>query len=340
MSTETLIIQVEGKVVSSNMEAFTEKMREFLASINKELSSDLEFGQAETDAKQLKTIEENIKAAKEKALADAEQLHALFSALDTASEECRQARLNLENQIKKRKEEIKEEIVKAALADLDCQPAYRAQYHAEIVTAMKGKKTVDSLKASAAAVVAARNAQFGENKEMLQAHKNAHGIHLVMDEAQLITHSPEALRMTLERRVEKYEAEQREKKLQAEANEAKAKADALAKMQADEDERRDRDEKVEIMAEIESKRDLIANELMGVNSSTERYTNADADELENAKVAEKVELQAIVFTLEQLAREQIIPLLESAKSKRVKEIVAIYRAEMRSAHAKLKGGLL
>ena len=140
-------IEVRGEIITSNFSEYRAAILEGVASINLALTTDEEFGQADLDAKTLTSVEGALKTCKESCLAQAVQPQALFDEIDETSEEVRKARLNLENQIKKRKEEVKSELIEDALATYDIDPRdARKQFLPGLQNAIKGKRTLDSMR--------------------------------------------------------------------------------------------------------------------------------------------------------------------------------------------------
>lgn len=220
-----LTIETRGEVIASNVDEFRELVRGALANINRELKTDEEFGQAELDVKALKGAEDAVKAAKEKALADAEQLNALFRALDETGEEIRAPRLELEKLIAKRKEEVKNELVTEALAKLECAPRLRASaYGRSLQEAIKGKRTLDSMRKALEVTVTTHNALIGQARVAIDTFTWEHGKELVLDSEDLEVKGLDAVNAELRRRLEAVKAEEERKRLAAEAEKAKAEA--------------------------------------------------------------------------------------------------------------------
>jgi len=226
-----LSIETRGEVISSNIDEFRTMVRESLATINRDLRTDEEFGQAELDAKALKSAEDAVKGAKEKALDDAESLHKLFSTLDATAEEIRVARLELEKQINRRKDEVKAELVVEALALFDL-PEHVAKRHFEIglVAAMKGKRTVESMRTALRVYATTQMAGITKSRAMIASFEKAHGQDMSMDRTELEMKTVEAVEAELRRRLEAKRAADEKKRLEAEAATAKAEA---AKAQAE-----------------------------------------------------------------------------------------------------------
>lgn len=218
-----LAIETRGEVIASNVDEFRELVRGALANINRELKTDEEFGQAELDVKALKGAEDAVKAAKEKALADAEQLNTLFATLDATAEEIRAPRLELEKLITKRKEEVKQELITDAMGRLICAARLRASVFGRSLTeAIKGKRTLDSMRKALDVMVVNHNAMIEKARIAIDTFTWEHGKELVMDAEDLEVKGPDAVNAELRRRLDLLKAEEEKKRLAAEAEKAKA----------------------------------------------------------------------------------------------------------------------
>ena len=222
-----LTIEARGEVISSNIEEFRDLVRAALGNINRDLKTDEDFGQAELDTKALKGAEDTVKSAKEKALKDAESLHALFTTLDETGEEIRTARLDLEKQIAKRKEEVKSELVEAALATFDIDPKdARKHFLGGLQSAIKGKRTVDSIQTALRVYATTQQAIIAKNRAAIESFEKGHGVEMTMDRRELELKSVDYVDAELRRRFEAKKAEDERKRLEAEAAKAKAEAQA------------------------------------------------------------------------------------------------------------------
>lgn len=223
-----LEVETRGEVIASNVDEFREMVQTALGTINREPETDEEFGQAEQDVKALKVAETAVKEAKQKALADAEQLHKLFDSLDDTSEEIRQARLELEKAVKAKKEEVREKIIETSLAELaDELEVVTRGFRPELESAIKGKRTLESMQKAVdgSCKVIARRVQ--EAKEALDEFEEAYGKELILDRAELELKTAEQVRAELKRRFELAAAEEEKRKLRQEAKKAKAEAEAM-----------------------------------------------------------------------------------------------------------------
>lgn len=220
-----LAIEAKGEIVSSNFPAFAEMVRARLGEINRELASDEDFDQADADAKAIAGAEAALKSAKEKALADAEQLHALFEGIDGLAAELAAARLDLAGQIRRRKEEVKAEIAEEFLAAFDIEPKLaRRQFLGGLQAAIKGKRTVESMRSACRVYQATMQAAILASRSVLDRFEAKFGADSIPDRAELELKSAEMVEAELVRRVQARKAAEEAARLKAEADAAKAEA--------------------------------------------------------------------------------------------------------------------
>ena len=223
-----LIIEAKGEVISSNFAAFADAVRTRLTQINRSLSTDEQFAQADKDAKAISGAEDALKEAKQKALADAEQLHALFDQIDGLSGDLAAARLELERQIKQRKEEVRREIIDEIMAGFDeiDAPGAKTVFRGGIAAATKGKRTCESMKKAARIQFTIHREIILRNRERIATFEKAHGTTLTLDRHELELKSADTVEADLRRRFDLKKAEGERKRLEAEAATAKAEAKA------------------------------------------------------------------------------------------------------------------
>lgn len=150
-----LHIEVTGMVTASNLDAFKSNAISVIQGINRDLSTDTDFANAEKTVKWLGGVEEKLKAAKEHALSQTQSIDALFKAIDSIGAEARTTRLELEKLVKARKDGIRIEIQQAAQHALfDHMDTLNKRLGNKVAMpniavdfagVMKGKKTVSSL---------------------------------------------------------------------------------------------------------------------------------------------------------------------------------------------------
>jgi hypothetical protein len=211
-----LTVEAKGEVIANNVPEFRARVLAALSEINRNPSTDEEFGQAVADVESLKNCEGRVAAAKAKALADAEDLNLLFSVLDDTCEEIRKARLDLEKQIAKRREEVKGSIVSAAVDGLLCSPQLRARFRPSIAAAVKNKRSVESMEAAAAGQMDACNTSILLCRKQLDSFADAHGHELILDRDELETMAPDSLSSELRRRFDVKKAMDESKRLKEE----------------------------------------------------------------------------------------------------------------------------
>lgn len=212
-----LVIEAEGKIITSNFTEFAEQVRTRLGEFNSNLRTDEDFDQAAEDVKIIAGAEASLKAAKEKALADAEELNALFSQIDTLDSELAKARLSLSKQIETQKTKLRTEIITTALTQLECDPSQREGYRASLEGAIKGKKNFATMREAVRIQVAIGNDGIRRAKRALDEFEQANGKTMTMDRRELEVKSFEYLTGELRRRLEASQAEAERKRLAEEA---------------------------------------------------------------------------------------------------------------------------
>lgn len=149
-----LRIEVTGMVTASNLQAYHAHAMEIFGNINRELTTDQHFADAERTVKWCEEVETRLKAAKEHALSQTESIDALFKTIDDITAEARRVRLDLDKLVMKRKVEVKDGILlkaKAAyerhIADLraETEGAWIVLPPPDFAGSAKGKRTVASI---------------------------------------------------------------------------------------------------------------------------------------------------------------------------------------------------
>lgn len=226
-----LTVEARGEIITNNLPEFRELVREALGNINRDLKSDEDFGQAELDVKALKQAEDTVRAAALQAFD--EKLKELVDGLNETAEEIRAPRLELEKLIAKRKDEVKAELIAAAMEKLDCAPRLRqSAYGRSIAEAIKGKRTLESMEKALHVIVTTHNGCIAKNRAAIESFIKAHGEDLVPDREDLEVKSPDSVDGELRRRFEAKKAAEERKRLEAEAAKARA-AEAKAKAEAE-----------------------------------------------------------------------------------------------------------
>ena len=150
-----LLIQVTGAVTASNLPEFKACALEVFKGINRTLTTDQDFATAESTVKWCADVESRLAAAKEHALSQTATIDELFRTIDDISAEARRTRLELDKLVKARKEEIRGEIVAGGVSafrehiaalNVRLGRPYMPTVPADFASAIKGKRTVDSLR--------------------------------------------------------------------------------------------------------------------------------------------------------------------------------------------------
>lgn len=165
-----LHVQLEGKVLSTNLSTFREAASAFIAKIKTDLSTDQDFANAAKTVKFCEDGEERLELVKQQALSQTATIDELFRTIDEIKEQLRQKRLALSKKVEARKTEIRAEIVEEAVLALQTHvgtlnarlnaawvPLTLDDYFqpgARFSMAIKGLKTVDSVRAAVAQAVA------------------------------------------------------------------------------------------------------------------------------------------------------------------------------------------
>jgi len=158
-----LTLDIIGSVRDTNLGAYQSAITARIEAINTALETDEDFAEAEANVKLLKEGEGEVKAAKARALEQAADINALFDAADALSALMRKKRLELEKLVASRKDAIRAEIVAEAVDELrlhatklaeGCDtrigaPGVPAEFRSTVAAAMKGKRTVATLRDAA-----------------------------------------------------------------------------------------------------------------------------------------------------------------------------------------------
>jgi len=217
-----LSIVLSGVIEKSNFDEWKTELIEQIRSVKTELKTDEDFVAATKHVKQFKAAEKNLKEAKKSALEQAAEINKLFDAIDTVSEEARQARLTLDKQIKKRKKEIKNDFVTQGMDSIKAfiaeqSESFQSLSHSDytdeaiFVDALSGKasskgmqkaitKTCDSIKAAIT-----RQAEDVKTNSTKLDNLPAHHQTLFQDRTQLLSLEPEQLDKTIDERVDNFE---------------------------------------------------------------------------------------------------------------------------------------
>lgn len=234
-------VRMDGALaVRDNLPEFGQRLRTFVAQIPKAPSTDQEFADTEAACKALKRAEEALDAAEAGALASIATVEQMRATVGTLRNLARQTRLASEKLVSARKEQLREEIVAEAALALGRHIASLEHLHGgylvmqttsakmEIGAAIRGLKTLDSIRGAAGAKAAALKIDATAAAERIAANRATlaaagEGAQaLFHDRAQLVLKDPEAVtaivsqrlaeqRAAEERRAERIRAEERQR---------------------------------------------------------------------------------------------------------------------------------
>ena len=149
-----LVVQTEGKVVSSNLMAYQKAAEKFLSTIKTDLQDDQDFADAEYNVKFCGEAEAKLEHAKAAALAQTSTIDEVMRTVDHIKAQFRAKRLELEKLVKTRKEQIKETILNdgrrayadhVATLETEIAPLRLQLATPDFAGAMKNKRTLASL---------------------------------------------------------------------------------------------------------------------------------------------------------------------------------------------------
>lgn len=230
-SLPALHIEVTGMVTASNLHEFRSTALAVFEGINRDLTTDQHFADAEKTVKWCKDVEDRLAAAKQHALSQTASIDELFRAIDDISATARQTRLELDKLVKARKDAIREEIRSGAvnafrehIASLEKTFGGRIRMpdvSCDIAGAMKGKKTMSSLRDAADTMLAAAKIEANQiadrirlNLETLRADAKGYES-LFADAQQLVMKENDDLKAVIQLRINEHKAAE-EKRLEAE----------------------------------------------------------------------------------------------------------------------------
>jgi putative phage-type endonuclease len=228
-----LFVQVEGKVLATNLDAFKLSAQKFIDGIKTELVNDQDFADADKMVKFLKDGEERLALAKSQALSQTASIDELFRTLDAISEQMRVKRLALDKLVKSEKENRKNAIVTDAMHALTDHVAKLNQRIGgnwippmnglHFVDAVKGLKSIDSMRDKVAGALANGKIAANELADRIDANRKSlligtenDTLHLFPDFAQVCTKAREDFAALHAMRIQQ-EAVRKETERQAEA---------------------------------------------------------------------------------------------------------------------------
>lgn len=158
-----LVIRVEGRVLSSNLDAYREVALARIEAVKTKLETDQDFADAEATVKAFKEGAANLKQAKLAAQAEAQSIDEVFRAVDYIVDLLDEKRKELDKLVTAEKERRRGDIVAEGVTALRNHinglnerlgKAYMPAIAADFGGAIKGKKNIDSMRDAVSVVLA------------------------------------------------------------------------------------------------------------------------------------------------------------------------------------------
>jgi len=242
----SLVVRASGMVESSNLAEFEANAMATLAGINTDLQTDTDFADAEKAVKFCKDVEKRLSGAKENVLGQMQTVDDVVKTIDRISEETRQIRLKLEKAVKTEKDARKQEIVLTAKQDFDTfvrgidVGQYMPVQIPDFAGAIKGKKTISSMKSACDDLMAQAKIEVNETASTVrgnlkQIDEHAADYRFLFSDLNMIVSKPadDFAAIVKSRIADHKEAEQ--KRLDAEREKIRQEEEAKAKRAAEED---------------------------------------------------------------------------------------------------------
>lgn len=222
-----LRIEITGAVTASNLAEFKATALAAIRAVNRDLTTDQDFADADKAVKWCADVEDRLKAAKEHALSQTATIDALFKTIDDISAEARAVRLEVNKLVDKRKSEIKDDIILKArtaylthVAELDDEihPLRLALAIPDFAGAAKNRRTVatlqDAVDTALAGAKIAADALARDWRAKLAWHGEEAADHLFLfhDLQQLIAKPVEDFKLAVTARIEAHKKAEADKK--------------------------------------------------------------------------------------------------------------------------------
>lgn len=287
-------VRMDGQIaVISNLDLFGQQLHAFVGAVNTEPNDDQGFADAEAAVKTLKKAEEALTQAEAQALAQIDPVEAMRRQVADLHETARSTRLLLEKVVKTRKEQIKSNAVQAGIE------AVRAAYaehnkglgrHAisipaslttDIGGAIKGLKTIDSVKDAVATAVAHAKIAASEHAAKVSANvailrEHDQHAHLFADAVSICeSKSPDDLRNLIATRINEHKVRE-QARIDAERARIRAEEEARAQREADAKARQESEDRRRMEAHASAERSAGTVESMARSEEPPAY-NAGPD---------------------------------------------------------------
>ena len=172
MALPALSIQVQGSItLIDNLAVFGDRLKAFIAAIDQSPADDQAFANAEAACKTLQTAQDALQAAEASALAQTATIDEMRRTVALYRDLARTTRLSLEKLVAVRKETLREEIRQGGIDAFNAHMAglntrlgkpYMPAVPVDFAGAMKGKKTIASLRDAVAGELARAKIEANE----------------------------------------------------------------------------------------------------------------------------------------------------------------------------------
>lgn len=239
-----LVVQTEGKVVSSNLMAYQKAAEKFLSTIKTDLQDDQDFADAEYNVKFCGEAEAKLEHAKAAALAQTSTIDEVMRTVDHIKAQFRAKRLELEKLVKTRKEQIKETILNdgrrayaehVAALEAEIAPIRLQLATPDFAGAMKAKRTlaslhdaVDTTLANGKIAANTQAADYRAKQAWCREHAANYGF-LFVDMASIIGKPMDDFQLVINTRIAEHK---RAEEVKAEAERARIREEERVKAQA------------------------------------------------------------------------------------------------------------
>jgi len=235
-----LRIEVEGRVLATNLDQFRERATAVIQAIKTELVTDQDFADAEQTVKWCDEAESRLAGAKEAAMAQTASIDALFKTIDAISEQIRAKRLLLTKLVKSEKENRRAALVLKAHEEIrqhrdalnkriggNWMPISTPPF-GEVVKGLKSLKSMEDKLATAIAQAKVAESAIADiiqtnHQTLMDSGRDV----LMPDFAQVCMKAPEDFALLLDSRIHADDARLQAAKEQA----AKAEAERIAREQ-------------------------------------------------------------------------------------------------------------
>lgn len=228
-------VQVLGSIeVRDNLTAFGDALRAYVERINRKPETDQDFADLEASCKTLKEAETALDAAENSALGQAASIDQMRRIVAESRELARTTRLTIEKLVDAEKKNRREKIVTEAreslrkfIAELNARVKFMPEIQADFGGAIKGKKTLASIKNSVDTELARAKTEASMIADMIDANLKVYGELAsgydasFADLGKIVNQQPEACRAIIEQRIAQQKA-QEEARRAAEAERIRA----------------------------------------------------------------------------------------------------------------------